>query len=132
MQNPSDNAQAHCRCARAELYDAVLSLRDNPRAQAQNQHRRRISFLSRRRPNSKRRTVTIVPALLQRTAVVMLDRVVALSVTKGLASYRETAAPESITGRRQLPKLSSKRGRGACTTSCVTDSLFANRSFDGR
>src|SRR6266436_5802030 len=96
MQTPSDNAQAHCRCARAELYDAVLSLRDNPRAQAQNQHRRRISLLSRRRPNSKQRTVTIVPALLQRTAVVMLDRVVALSVTKVWASYRDTPFPYTI------------------------------------
>src|SRR6266849_6966934 len=110
MQNPNDNAQAHCRCARVVLYDAVLSLRDSPRAQAQNQHRHCISLLSRRQPNSKQRTVRIVPALLQRTAVVILNRVAALSVTKGLASYRETAAPESITGRRQPPKSSSKRG----------------------
>src|SRR5260370_37245091 len=132
MQNPSDNAQAHCRCARAELYDAVLSLRNNPRTQAQDQHRRRISLLSRRQPNSKQRTIRVVLALLQQTAVVTLHRVVALSVTKGLASYRETAAPESIIGRRQPPNSSSKRGRGACTTSCVKDSLFANRCFDGR
>ena len=48
-----------------------------------------------------------------------------------LASYRETAVPESITGRRQPPNSSSKRGRGACTNSCVKDSLFANRCFDG-
>jgi hypothetical protein len=100
MQNPSDNAQAHCRCARAELYDAVLSLRDNPRAHAQNQHRRRISL---RQLNSKQRTVRVVLALLQQTAVVTLQRVVALSVTKGLASSRETVAPESIIGRRQPP-----------------------------
>ncbi len=39
MQIPSDNGQAHCRCARAEPYDAALSLRDNPQARAQNQHR---------------------------------------------------------------------------------------------
>src|ERR1700682_74766 len=131
MQNPNDNAQAHCRCARAERYDEVLSLRDNPRAQAQNQHRRRIPLLSKRQPNSKQHTIRVVPALLQRTAGIPLHRVVALLVTKGLASYRESAAPESITGRRQPPNSSSKKGRGACTTSCVKDSLFANRCFDG-
>jgi hypothetical protein len=49
---------------------------------------------------------------------------------QGLASYRETAVPESITGRRQPPNSSSKRGRGACTTSCAKDSLFTNRCFD--
>ena len=44
MRNPSDNEQAHCRCARAELRDVMLSLRNNPRAQAQNQHRHRRSL----------------------------------------------------------------------------------------